>query len=65
MLWLFSVSEGSQVLVVLRLSSAEHECCQRQGKGGGGVSLAEHKRMLQRRKDISLTLEEKLELRAR
>lgn len=32
---------------------------------GGGMSLAVHKRMPQRKKDVSLTLEQKLELRAR
>lgn len=30
MLWLFSGSEGSQILVMPRLSSVEHDCCQRQ-----------------------------------
>lgn len=40
--------------------------CADKGNGKGGrVSLAVHKRMLQRRKGISLTLEQKLELGAR
>lgn len=37
--------------------------CPNSGSGKGGrMSLAVHKRMLQRRKGISLTLEQKLEL---